>query len=200
MDSGAFTTVTTHGYYPASVAKYAGEIHRWKTCGNMLRAVAQDYMCERFVLQKTGLTVREHQRLTLQRYRELIDLVPENLIMPVLQGFEPGEYVQHLRDYGELFSPGHWVGVGSVCKRQGEPAEIYQVLKAIKDERPDLRLHGFGVKVTALDYPAIREMLYSADSMAWSYSARKQGRDAHDWREARAFENRINSGRKRLSL
>jgi hypothetical protein len=27
--------------------------------------------------------------------------------------------------------------------------------------------------------------------MAWSFAARKQGRNAHDWREARRFEDRV---------
>jgi hypothetical protein len=33
--------------------------------------------------------------------------------------------------------------------------------------------------------------LHSADSMAWSFSARRQGRNANDWREARRFAERI---------
>jgi hypothetical protein len=42
---------------------------------------------------------------------------------------------------------------------------------AIKNERPDLRLHGFGLKTTALADPLVRSMLWSADSMAWSFAA-----------------------------
>lgn len=38
----------------------------------------------------------------------------------------------------------------------------------------------------------MRRLLYSADSMAWSYSARKQGRNANDWREAAEFARRVN--------
>ena len=37
----------------------------------------------------------------------------------------------------------------------------------------------------------VRGLLWSADSMAWSYSARKQGRDPNDWREAKAFEAKV---------
>ena len=33
--------------------------------------------------------------------------------------------------------------------------------------------------------------------LAWSYSARKQGRNANDWREARAFGDRIGAQRPR---
>jgi hypothetical protein len=99
--------------------------------------------------------------------------------------------VRHLRAYSDRLKFGMWVGVGSVCKRNGAPEQIAAVLHAIKSVRPDLRLHGFGVKQTALTHPGVREYLYSADSMAWSFAARKQGRSANDWREAQAFSGRI---------
>ena len=84
-----------------------------------------------------------------------------------------------------------WVGVGSVCKRQGDPRAIVAVLQAILAERPDLRLHGFGVKTTSLVHPAVRACLFSADSMAWSFAARMRGGSPNDWREAAAFAGRI---------
>ena len=58
------------------------------------------------------------------------------------------------------------------------------MFEAIHAQRPDLRLHGFGIKITALHDERVRELLYSADSMAWSYAARKQGRDGNDIGEA----------------
>jgi hypothetical protein len=36
-------------------------------------------------------------------------------------------------------------------------------------------------------------MLHSADSMAWSFAARKQGRNANDWREAVRWTQNIES-------
>ena len=47
------------------------------------------------------------------------------------------------------------------------------------------------MKLTALQSPAVRSMLYSADSMAWSYAARRGGRDQNDWMEAYLFAERI---------
>jgi hypothetical protein len=79
---------------------------------------------------------------------------------------------------------GAWVGVGSVWKRNGNPRAIAAVLLAIKGARPDLRLHGFGLKTTALADPLVRAQLETADSMAWSIHARKNGRNPNDWREA----------------
>ncbi|KVH63124.1 hypothetical protein WS89_08905 [Burkholderia sp. MSMB1072] len=51
MDSGAFSTILTHGGYPEHVSKYAEHIKRWSTNGNLLAAVAQDYMCEAHMLR-----------------------------------------------------------------------------------------------------------------------------------------------------
>lgn len=187
MDSGAFSAILTHGGYPHGVEEYAAQIDRWKGCGRLLAAIAQDYMCEAAMLDRTGLTIADHQRLTIERYDALMALVDDVYIMPVLQGYEPAEYVDHVRQYGERLTPGMWVGVGSVCKRNGDPRAIEAVLIAIKRERPDLRLHGFGLKTTALQSGLVRELLETADSMAWSFAARRQGRNANDWREARRF-------------
>jgi hypothetical protein len=195
IDSGAFTELAAYGRYRHSAAEYAADLRRLHTYGVVedAIAVAQDYMCEPFMLAKTGLTVEDHQRLTIERYDELLAQKPPFKIMPVLQGYDPAEYVQHIRAYGDRLTRGMWVGVGSVCKRNGKPTQVLDVLAAIKAERPDLRLHGFGVKKTSLLHAGIREALYSADSMAWSFAARKQGRNHNDWREAKSFEKQINS-------
>lgn len=193
MDSGAFTTIIKHGGYPESPTIYAAQIKRWSTNGNLLAAVSQDYMCEANMLKITGKTIPEHQRLTIDRYDELVKCDTGGVyVMPVLQGYEPEDYVSHIRQYAERLRLGQWVGVGSVCKRNSNAGSIEAVLRAIKTERPDLRLHGFGIKTTALRSEIVRELLETADSMAWSFAARRQGRNANDWREAQAFADSIN--------
>ncbi len=191
LDSGAFSTILTHGGYPHPVEEYAAQIRRWRTCGNLLAAVAQDYMCEPGMLAITGLTVPEHQRLTIERYDALLRCETGCYIMPVLQGYAPEDYVSHIRQYGARLAHGAWVGVGSVCKRNGDPRAILDVLIAIKTERPDLRLHGFGLKTIALANGVIRALLHTADSMAWSFAARRGGGNANDWREAEKFRERV---------
>jgi hypothetical protein len=194
MDSGAFTEISRYGRYRDTPARYAAKVRRWAHArvGRLVAAVSQDYMCEPLILQKTGLAVAEHQRMTVDRYAEIRDLVgPCCYVMPVLQGFWPDEYLACLDLYGDLIAPGQWVGVGSVCKRNADVGAIEQVLGTIHGARPDLLLHGFGVKLTALASSVVRTCLHSADSMAWSFAARKDGRDANDWREARAFVDRI---------
>lgn len=192
MDSGAFTEISTHGHYRHSVEEYAAEIRRWSMNGRLLAAVAQDWMCEPWVVQKTGLSVAEHQRLTVERYDALMACdVGGVTILPVLQGFAPQDYVAHIDMYGDRLKHGMWVGVGSVCKRNGDPASIEGVLLAIHRARPDLRLHGFGLKTTALRSALVVELLETADSMAWSFAARREGRNGNDWREAERWSQKI---------
>lgn len=189
LDSGAFSQISTHGHYTMSPEDYAEHVTRWSRCGTLLAAVAQDWMCEPWIVEKTGLSVAEHQARTLESFYTLTRLttVP---ILPVLQGYAPAEYVQHLRAY--RFPHGQWVGVGSVCKRNGSPQTIRSVLTTIKAERPDLRLHGFGLKRTALADSRIRDLVWSADSMAWSFAARRNGTGGqNDWQNAVAFCRQI---------
>jgi hypothetical protein len=110
---------------------------------------------------------------------------------PFSRATGPEENVSHLHQYGDRLRVGTWVGVGSVCKRNSKPEQIEAILKAINRERPDLRCHGFGLKVTALGNKVVRGLLWSADSMAWSFAARWQGRNPNDWREARAFVEKM---------
>lgn len=192
MDSGAFTLVTKHGGYPDPVEEYAAVIRKFAGTGNLLTAVAQDYMCEPFVLERTGMTIEDHQRLTIERYDALIACDTAGVpIMPVLQGYAPEDYVAHVHAYGSRLTEGMWVGVGSVCKRNTNPGSIVAVLEAIAAVRPDLRLHGFGVKITALRNQRVRELFHSCDSMAWSFAARKQGRDPNDHGEASRYAERV---------
>lgn len=203
MDSGAFSEVTQHGCYRTPVDDYAAQIRRWSQCGTLVAAVAQDYMCEPFALRATGLTIADHQRLTIERYDDLVAAVAGVYVMPVLQGYDPRDYAQHVRDYGDRLSFGAWVGVGSVCKRNGDPEAIVRVLRAIRGERPDLRLHGFGVKLASLSHPVVRGQFHSADSMAWSFAARYEGRNSNDWREAAAFAEAVErtaTGPRQLTL
>lgn len=191
MDSGAFSTIAKYGGYPAPVTDYADQVRRYRTSGRLLAAVTQDYMCEPWMLEKTGLTAEDHQRLTIERYDALLACDTGVYIMPVLQGYAISEYVRHLAAYGGRLAQGAWVGVGSVCKRNSRPRVIETILSAIHAVRPDLQLHGFGLKRTALQCRAVRDLLYSADSMAWSFAARREGRNQNDWREAQRYVDMI---------
>jgi hypothetical protein len=60
------------------------------------------------------------------------------------------------------------VAVGSVCRR-GQDDEIVRILDRLS--REGLAMHAFGVRSSALQRAA--DCLVSADSMSWSYTARR---------------------------
>jgi hypothetical protein len=49
---------------------------------------------------------------------------------------------------------------------------------------------GFGIKFHALQSPTVRQLLYSSDSMAWSFAGRKSGTE-HDPRIALAYAAKL---------
>lgn len=193
LDSGAFTLINKHGDFPEPPKEYAKSIRRWSLCGNLIAAVSQDYMCVPSVLNITGLTIPEHQEKTIGRYEAILSEGISVYLLPILQGYEVPDYIRHIKMYERKgFLPkGCYVGVGSLCKKNSRPQEIERILSSIKMTRPDLRLHGFGIKITSLRSKLIRSLLYSADSMAWSFAARKQGRNQNSWQEARRFVDMI---------
>jgi hypothetical protein len=192
LDSAAFSELARYGRYRHGPAEYAAEVNRLAAINSgMIAAVSQDFMCEQFLLEKTGLTVADHQRLTIERYDALRALVTGTYLMPVLQGYSLQSYLDHIDQYGARLQTGMYVGIGSICKRNADVQQIEAILTAIKRKRPDLRLHGFGLKTTALASQRVRDCLESADSMAWSYAARREGRDRNSPREAVKFEAAI---------
>lgn len=173
LDSGGFTELDTYGRWTVTPEQYVDEIALFADrIGNLAWAAPQDWMCEDRIRSKTGGTVAEHQARTVENLLELRRLAGPELppIIPVLQGQTIGDYLDHVHQYAAagvdlLAEP--LVGVGSVCRRENT-REIEAVLAELAGA--GLRLHGFGVKQGLVLY---REHLTSADSMAWSYNARR---------------------------
>lgn len=172
LDSGGFTELTMHGRWTLPAVDYVAEVRQYRDAvGRMQWAAIQDWMCEPWMLTKTGLTVDEHQRRTVDSYVELLTLAPEVPWAPVLQGWAPEDYFRHLEMYaaqGFDLASLPIVGVGSVCRRQHtEEAEGFiRKLAGL-----GLRLHGFGFKVKGLE--RVADVLASSDSLAWSFAARR---------------------------
>ncbi len=202
LDSGAFTEIFTHGRYRHEPEQYAEQVTRWSRNDGFQMAVTQDYMCEPFILNKTGMTIRQHQEMTIERFERISKATPAN-IMPVLQGYDMQDYLNHLEMYQErgLLNVGMRLGVGSVCKRNSDVSKVEDLILGIKECARGLKLHGFGLKTTALKSQWVWDSLYSADSMAWSFAARKEGRNSNAWTEAKRFEEQIrDQDRSRKSL
>jgi hypothetical protein len=172
-DSRGFKELEQHGRYTFTAEQYASDVRRAAAeMGRMRWAAAMDWMCEPQILKKTGLSVPIHQEKTINNLLELRRLAPDIQWTPVLQGWEPGDYQRHTEMYerrGVSLSKEPVVGVGSVCRRQST-AKIEEVIGGLRQF--NLRLHGFGVKVEGV--ARVGRFLSSADSMAWSFHARRR--------------------------
>jgi hypothetical protein len=178
LDSGAFTELKKYGHWTIGPEVYAEEARTLaQTVGRMDWAACQDWMCEPIVINGgdgfvgTKLSVLEHQRRTVANYLQLQEIAPEIGWLPVVQGFTEPEYMRCLRMYeqaGVKLASLPTVGLGSICRRQGT-AEAESVIRALSYE--GIRVHAFGFKVAGLR--RVGPLLASADSMAWSYRARK---------------------------
>lgn len=167
LDSGGFTQIGQHGEYQISEAEYLEIIERRQPN----YAFCQDWMCEARILEKTGLTVTDHQQLTLESYLSMDK--QSNFVQPVLQGWTPKQYADHVKMYQKAgVDMGKLFGVGTVCSRNNNAPVIHEILQCIQDACPNIRLHGFGLKTTAFMDWHIVSMLESADSMAWSLKGR----------------------------
>ncbi|MGW5197327.1 deazapurine DNA modification protein DpdA family protein [Streptomyces spiralis] len=197
LDSGGFTELKEHGGWRLSPEEYAAEVRRYREqLGRLLWAAPQDWMCEPWVIyggthngqrfagtqEARGVlpgepndftaAVRMHQEFTVQNYLELQRIAPDLPWIPVLQGWTLADYercAQMYADAGVDLTAAPVVGLGSVCRRQATE-EIARIVDTFHAR--GLNLHGFGVKTDGLgDYG---DRLVSADSMAWSFGARRE--------------------------
>lgn len=168
LDSGGFTEIKLFGGWETKEREYAKDVLRFADeIGQLEWAAPQDWMCEPFMLNLTGFTVEQHQRLTVKNFLHLRNVLG-TMIIPVLQGWEIDDYMRCVDMYeaaGVDLYEEELVGLGSVCRRQNTK-EAARIVRALSD----LPLHGFGMKTTGLAVYA--DALASADSMAWSYRAR----------------------------
>lgn len=181
-DSRGFTELSQHGRWTIAAKDYAASVRRYRDeIGGLQWAAIQDWMCEPFVLKKTGLTIAEHQRRSVASYLELMSIAPDLPWLPVLQGWTTGCYLRCLDLYQEAGVDLHTmplVGVGTVCRRQGTTMAA-RIIQSLVWE--GLRVHLFGYKTTGLlqlqemsrQDPALADGIGSADSMAWSLAARR---------------------------
>lgn len=172
IDSGGFSELSLYGWWMTSEQVYGAAIARYvENVGTIAWAAPQDWMCEPWIIAKTGLSVYQHQARTVGNYLRLTSDWPGLPFIPVLQGWTIKDYWDCADLYeqaGVRLADQPVVGAGSVCRRQDTMfaetlfRELYQA---------GLSCHGFGVKTTGL--ARYSRYLTSADSLAWSFRARR---------------------------
>lgn len=173
VDSGAFTEVSTHGRWTISARDFAEEIEDFaEAIGGISHAGTQDWMCEPWIIEQTGLSMEAHQRRSVDSFLELSSISPSIPWVPTLQGYSLDDYLRCARmfeDTGVALADVPLVGLGSVCRRSNT-RQISGVVGGIVSALPGIRLHGFGVKNEGV--LRVLRCVASVDSMAWSLRAR----------------------------
>jgi hypothetical protein len=172
LDSGGFTELKMHGKWTISPKRYVWEAqYLYEEVGGLEWLATQDWMCEPEMLAKTGLSVREHQKRSVESYMTLTKLDPSLPWVPVLQGWAPDDYLTNFEDYlkmGVKLEGLPRVGIGSVCRRQHTEG-VEGVVRELHTR--GVKLHAFGMKTRGL--AVLKDFLVSSDSMAWSFQARR---------------------------
>lgn len=183
LDSGGFTELQMYGRWTVPPQAYAARVRAYRDrIGALMWAAPQDWMCEPAVIASgrmgplhfvgTGLSVAEHQARTVDNLVQLRGIAPDLPWAPVLQGFHVEPYLACAQLYAEAgidLAAEPVVGLGSVCRRQ-DTAEAHQIITALRGLGLG-NLHGFGVKTLGL--ARYGHLLGSADSLAWSFDARR---------------------------
>lgn len=180
LDSGGFSEISQHGTWTISPQQYIQDVGRYVDWGGLNWAAPQDWMVEPHMIEKTGLSVEEHQRRTVDNFLTLRDEAPDLPFIPVIQGWTMRDYANCIDLYSEAgidLTKEQTVGVGSVCRREAT-YEIQAIMNQLYD-RGLHNIHGFGVKTNGLK--RYGQFLQSSDSMAWSIAARMGVGERCDW-------------------
>lgn len=173
MDSGAYSELSRHGCWTVTPRAYGTDVVRIASeAGKLAWASIQDWICTPGVLRRTGLSLNEHQRRSVESLVYLRSHFDQVHWVPVLQGWSPRSYVQHVRMYEQVglnLRRERAIGVGSMASRQGS-SDLYDVFSNLAQEYKSL--HGFGLSVNGLR--RVHTFLASADSMVWSFVARRR--------------------------
>lgn len=176
LDSGGFSELTLYDEWRTTPREYIAAVRRYADgIGRLQWAAPQDWMCEPHMLAKTGKSIAKHQQLTIDNFLELRHQAPDMPFVPVLQGWDLDDYLRHADAYAKAgvdLAEEPVVGLGSVCRRQH--TEVVEEIVLRLHGRGITGLHGFGFKVRGLEKAG--HMLATADSMAWSYAARRRER------------------------
>lgn len=124
------------------------------------------------VFHGTGLSVEEHQRRTVDNYLRLREIAPDLPWAVVLQGWRLADYIRHVEMYraaGVDLHAAPAVLFGTMCRREATE-EAAAIIRHLHDVY-GIRGHGLGLKRGGLE--RVGHLLASADSLAWSYGARR---------------------------
>ena len=108
------------------------------------------------------------QAWTLETAAELMRQPAPWRWLPVIQGRELRQYIEHARAHKAAGLVREYMGIGSLCRRSNI-REIRAIVGTLADELPGVRFHLFGVALRLLTArTALPPAALSLDSAAWN--------------------------------
>ncbi len=164
--------IARHGKWNITTEAYVDLCSRYyEEIGGLHWIAPLNWPCEPDARSASGLSVDEHQRLTLDSLIEMRQRAPWLPTVPILQGWRRQDYIRHLHMHeaaGIDLSREPLAGLGSVCSRQNTISIYLLVHELARDY--GLRLHAFGLSIRAL--LTLARVLTSSDTHSWSVAAR----------------------------
>ena len=168
LDIATHQALTIHRYHP--IKKHLKDIHLETMMGMQIDYIEYATDCEYNIDNVVDFVESEYIETDLP------------YVIPILQGSKPQDYINHLSQYGDRVVQNSWIGVGSLKYRRN--SEVKDILTRIKLQRPDLKLHEFGLSKKQL-VSAIMGLLFSADSQAAGFASKSLSK-------SRKYENSNN--------
>lgn len=167
LDCGGYTMFQSVGEYPFSPDEYLNLVPILKPDFY----ATMDYPCEPSVTRNLGkLSNADRIKATTDNAIAILDLessVGYGTAVPVIQGYEPWEYMESIDQHVAAGTIRPYMAVGSMCRRLSAN-ELYDLVTGIGEAAYSAgvkRLHWFGMKL----YPALAdlfEFIWSQDSAA----------------------------------
>jgi hypothetical protein len=172
IDSGGYSFMLGKGEYTTTNDEYLEYIDEH----NPDKWALRDYPCEPEVLREHNRSVLDHQQMTIDRHRDLLNLYDDRsgICEPytVLQGWDTDDYINHIDSHIDAGTLTDNVAIGSVCRRNREN-EIAEIITTVADSLPNRvkTLHAFGVKGSVLTHTRVQQCLSSADSLSYDFNS-----------------------------
>ncbi|MET3436028.1 hypothetical protein [Sphingomonas sp. 1185] len=179
LDSAGFVLAVKERGIPWTVDDYIRLAGSFK----FRRFASLDLCCEAEIAHNRAEVLdRVARTIQLNRacHAQAVDAGLASTFMPVLQGRVPDDYLRSWEGIAHLVRPGQVIGVGSLCRRHVTGVDgLIAVIDRLDRLLPaDVRLHGFGVKGTALSLLAgFGGRVASIDSQAYGIAARREAYD-----------------------
>lgn len=163
LDSGGFSFFQKYDEYPFDTRTY---VEYAELCDPFLVAV-RDYPCEPGIARNLRSTNKERIDATISNAKECLTF--EAPWIMVVQGYHQDEYqycCERIKDEG--LETEH-LAIGTLCCRK-KINETRRIIRLVRREFPNAKLHGFGIDLRFLKDPIIRSSLWSSDTQAWKWN------------------------------